>query len=171
VIDIENWTSPAEADELARLAAGQKVLEVGCFKGFGTVLMARAGARVWALDWHRGDSGGDPSLGQQDTLCAWWRNVRRFGVEDQVVGLVGRSEDVLCLLRDGFFDLAFVDADHSYRSVRHDLVQVLPLLRAGGVIVCHDYCEVWPGVVQAVDELVRLWRRELRLVGSLAILT
>jgi len=176
---IENWTTDAEAAELARLAAGKMVLEVGAYRGFGTVLMAQAGATVWAVDWHRGDSGGDPALGAQDTLCAWWTNVRRHHVEDQVVGLVGRSRQVLAGLDGRWFDMAFIDADHAYESVQDDAVAALPLLRPGGLLVFHDYCPVWPGVVRAVDEFVEMLLRggelgrqngrKLRLVGSLAV--
>jgi predicted O-methyltransferase YrrM len=176
---IEGWTSDLEAAELARLAAGGTVLEVGAYQGFGTVLMAQGGATVWAVDWHRGDSGGDPALGARDTLCAWWTNVRRHQVEDQVVGLVGRSREVLPALVGMRFDMAFIDADHAYESVRDDAVAALPLLKPGGLLVFHDYCPVWPGVVRAVDELVEMLLRrgelarqdgrKLRLVESLAV--
>jgi predicted O-methyltransferase YrrM len=164
---VENWTSDREAAELARLAAGKIVLEVGTFKGFGAILMAQAGARmVHAVDWHRGD--GD--LGPRDTLCAWWTNVRRHHVEDQVVGHVGRSVDVLPTFEPQSFDFAFVDADHQYEAVVRDLHLVIPLVRPAGVIACHDYSSVWPGVVQAVDELVAHPEYALlRVVDSLAV--
>ena len=153
---IDSWTTDAEAAELARLAAGKIVLEVGTYKGFGAVLMAQAGATVWAVDWHRGDA----DLGATDTLCAWWTNVRRAGVADQVVGLVGRSDRVLTALRHRWWDMAFIDGDHSYEAVTQDIRLTLPLVRAGGLLVFHDYCPTWPGVVRAVDELIadsRAW--------------
>lgn len=165
--NIPNWTSDAEAAELARLAPRCRVLEVGTFRGFGAVWMALNGATVWAVDWHRGDA----DLGELDTLTSWWTNVRRHHVEDQVVGLVGRSADVLPLLLPKSFDVAFVDAAHDLASVRADIAMVRPLLRAGGVLACHDYCAVWPGVVEAVDELVKTGEMALRCVDSLAILT
>lgn len=182
---IEGWTSDAEAAELARLVSGppagalqgtpKQVLEVGAFKGFGTVLMAKAGAVVWAIDWHRGDA----DLGPRDTLCAWWTNVRRHHVEDQVVGLVGRSQQVMAELGQEWFDVAFIDGYHGYEAVVDDITSVLPLVRPGGLLVFHDYCATWPGVMRAVDELVdqllrdrRLaWQSDekLRVVASLAI--
>lgn len=163
---IDNWTSDDEARELARLAAGKVVLEVGTYKGFGAVLMAQAGAQVWAVDWHRGD----PDLGRTDTLCAWWRNIRHYGVEDRVIGLVGRSAPVLAALREEWFDLVFIDADHSYEAVWEDIECALPLIVPGGIIAFHDYSPIWPGVVKAVDELrVRLGSSgDFVLVGSLA---
>jgi predicted O-methyltransferase YrrM len=166
---IEGWTSDREAAELGRLAAGRVVLEVGTYRGFGAVLMARAGAvRVWAVDWHRGD----PDLGERDTLCGWWGNVRRHGVADQVVGLVGRSEVVLPLLRPQSFELAFIDAYHAEEAVRRDIELVLPLMRPAGVLAFHDYSTTWPGVIRAVDALRERQGRgwPMRVIDSLAVL-
>lgn len=162
---IDGWTTDEEACELAALAKGKRVLEVGTFKGLGAVLMARAGAEVWAVDWHRGDA----ALGPQDTLCAWWTNIRRHQVADQVVGLVGRSATVLPLLRPESFDLAFVDGDHEEEAVSLDIMLTLPLVRSGGQLVFHDYSDAWPGVVAAVDRL--RGAHDCRFRGSLAILT
>lgn len=177
--EIEGWTTDAEAAELARLAAGKRVLEVGAYKGFGTVLMAQAGATVWALDWHRGDSGGDPALGARDTLCAWWTNVRRHHVEDQVVGLVGLAYRILPRLVPAGFELALIDGDHSYESVMADAILCRDLVVPGGVLAFHDYDpRTWPEVVRAVDDfrsqLVKRGHRRAdhgwRVVGTLAIL-
>ena len=49
----------------------------------------------------------------------------------------GRSEHVLPQLRDGQYDLAFVDANHAYSSVTVDLQATLRLVRDGGII-CGD---------------------------------
>jgi hypothetical protein len=167
--DIEGWTSDVEAAELQRLAAGKTVLEIGAFKGLGTLLMAQAGATVWSVDWHRGDSGGDGPLGPRDTLCAWWTNVRRHHVEDQVVGLVGRSRDVLPILKQESFDLVFIDGDHAYESVLSDAILCRELVKPGGTLVFHDYSRDWPEVVRAVDDWLGAWSPNMRLVGSLAI--
>lgn len=165
---IEGWTSDVEAAALAELARDRVVLEVGSYRGFGAVLMALAGARrVWAVDWHRGDA----DLGPRDTLCSWWTNVRRHQVEDQVVGLVGRSEEVLPLLRPQSFDLAFIDAGHDLEAVRQDIRLTLPLMRSGATLAFHDYCPTWPGVVRAVDELREQRGLSMGLTGSLAVTT
>lgn len=170
---IESWTTDNEARELARLAAGKEVLEVGTYRGFGAVLMAKAGATcVWAVDWHRGDA----DLGDLDTLCSWWTNIRRHQVEDRVVGLVGRTFDVLPKLAPESFDMAFIDAYHEYEAVRLDIAYTLPLLRAGGVLACHDFSATWPGVVQAVNEFAARWLAagrlaDVQVTDSLAVLT
>lgn len=165
--DIEGWTSDKEACCLANLAKDKRVLEVGSFKGFGAVLMASAGATmVHSVDWHRGD----PNLGDRDTLCAWWSNIRRNKVENRIIGHVGRSEQVLPSLRPGMFDMAFIDGHHAYESVKQDIELVLPLLTKPEIVVCfHDYIpSTWPGVVKAVRDLAK--GRSFELVDSLAVL-
>lgn len=54
---------------------------------------------------------------------------------------------------DGFFDFAFIDADHRYEGVKADIEAWLPKAK---VIIGHDYNEEeFPGVVQAAQEAFR----------------
>lgn len=48
--------------------------------------------------------------------------------------------------------LVFLDAEHSYESVRDEILWALDI---GCDLICgHDYCEQFAGVKQAVDELL-----------------
>lgn len=49
----------------------------------------------------------------------------------------GSSDKVLPLLREGGFDVVFIDADHTYAPVKRDILLSMPLIREGGVI-CGD---------------------------------
>lgn len=51
----------------------------------------------------------------------------------------------------GSLDLVFIDANHSYESVKQDLEAWVPLVRPGGVVSGHDY-NGFAGVTPAVDE-------------------
>lgn len=52
-------------------------------------------------------------------------------------------------------DLVFIDANHTYDDVRADIRAWLPLVKPGGILAGHDYSpDLFPGVVQAVDELL-----------------
>ena len=62
----------------------------------------------------------------------------------------------LCSLPDKTLDVVYLDADHSYESVRDELAISLPRMRAGGWISGHDYCDLFPGLVKAVDEFCNL---------------
>ena len=64
---------------------------------------------------------------------------------EYVVGLVRRL---------GGADMVFIDAAHDYDSVVRDIGTARRLLVPGGLLCGHDYGGSWPGVVQAVNELV-----------------
>lgn len=49
----------------------------------------------------------------------------------------GVSDHVLPLLRDGSFDVVFIDADHTYEPVKKDITLSMRLLKEGGII-CGD---------------------------------
>lgn len=50
-------------------------------------------------------------------------------------------------------DLIYIDADHRYEGVKHDIAHSLKLIRPGGAIGGHDYNQKkFPGVVKAVNE-------------------
>lgn len=49
-----------------------------------------------------------------------------------------------------YFDVAYVDGDHTYEGVLRDLKAWYPLVRSGGILCGDDYD--WAGVKQAVTE-------------------
>lgn len=66
------------------------------------------------------------------------------------------SVEAARLLRPNRFDAVFLDADHTYESVKADLEAWWPRVRDGGILCGHDYCtgrRALAGVKKAVDEL------------------
>jgi hypothetical protein len=49
-------------------------------------------------------------------------------------------------------DIVFIDANHSYESVKNDIDLWLPKVKTGGVLSGHDYSISFFGVIQAVNE-------------------
>ena len=141
-----------ERNELARLAAGREVLEVGSAYGFSAIAMTLGGAAsVLAVDphtWCKTPSSVDDMI----------RNVQAYGVDDRVNIVVNTFFNAALSLesQDRKFGLIFIDGDHSYDTVKHDFTHAQRLIQAGGVIACHDYLELCccPEVKQALDELV-----------------
>lgn len=50
------------------------------------------------------------------------------------------------------FDLVNIDAEHTYEACKADIQAWWPHITPGGYMMGHDYSELFPGVVVAVDE-------------------
>lgn len=61
------------------------------------------------------------------------------------------------------FDFVYIDAAHDEASVTQDIEAWMPLIRPGGIIAGHDYCEQHPGVIQAVNKFAKKTGWELYL--------
>jgi cephalosporin hydroxylase len=63
------------------------------------------------------------------------------------------SKEAITSYTDNSLDFVFIDATHSYESVKEDIRLWLPKIKYGGYIGGHDYNpKDWAGVVQAVNE-------------------
>ena len=65
----------------------------------------------------------------------------------------GFSYEILSKFEDYYFDLIYIDGDHSYDGVKKDLNISYDKVKSGGFICGHDYTVVmFEGVVRAVNE-------------------
>jgi len=69
----------------------------------------------------------------------------------------GSVADMVPTLPDKYFDLIYVDANHHYEHVKHDILICLPKLKENGIICGHDYLinsnTLFGGVDMAVREI------------------
>lgn len=69
--------------------------------------------------------------------------------------IIGDSKKVGLVFPEQFFDLVFVDGDHSYEGCSGDITSWLPRVKKGGFMAFHDYTrDVWPDVARAVDSMM-----------------
>lgn len=144
--DITSLCSVRELEYLQRVCQEKDVIEIGSYLGGSTAAIARVAHSVVAVDWHKG---GDSLIG--DTLCQFWGNLRRHGVEEKVMVCVGTSAGVLPRLGNCIADIAFIDGCHTQKQPWLDLVNVWHCLGAYPELLVHDYHESWPQVVSAVN--------------------
>jgi predicted O-methyltransferase YrrM len=76
----------------------------------------------------------------------------------------GPSVEAADRFESNFFDLIFVDGNHTHDAVKMDLVAWWPKLKPNGILCGDDY--VWPGVKQAVDEFALASSIAVRLVAK-----
>lgn len=89
-----------------------------------------------------------------------------------VIGVIGKSAETANNFPDEYFDLVYIDADHTYESVKDDISTWFPKVKIGGWITGHDYVDGYDGdpyeygVIQAVNELVVKHDLSLSFVGK-----
>jgi predicted O-methyltransferase YrrM len=134
-------SSPEQVQLLAlliELMGARRVLEIGCFTGYGTLGMALAlprGGKIVTLDVNADWS----AIGRR-----FWREA---GVLDRIemrLGLALESLDALLAEgAEGSFDLAYVDADKKSYDAYYE--RALRLVRPGGLIALDNV--LWHGAV------------------------
>ena len=161
-----NQTDPEEIITILRVASSVlpgksdvKVLEIGSWMGCSTIPLARTTrvfhGKLYCCDLWQGTPVDDLSTIAKfcDVFAIFWKRVGRAGVRDVVVPLHGLSQDVLPILKSKTFDMIYIDGDHRYAGIKHDILQAKRLIRKDGVIAGHDYDLLHPDVMRAVNEI------------------
>ena len=134
------------------------ILDIGTARGFSAITMARAlldsdsDGTVYSIDvvdhegrlsWHSAKNDAvDPLAGISISRSEVWS--RWFADEaTRVTPIRGQSKDVLGNWSFGSIDIAFIDGEHTYDSVKRDLTVLGSLMTPTGVIALDDY---HPGV-------------------------
>jgi hypothetical protein len=129
------------------------LLEVGTYCGKSAVYLGAAardgGTVLFTVDHHRGSEENqagwehhdpdvvDPATGRMDTLPFFRRTVEEAGLEDVVIGVVGRSTVVAAAWRTPLA-LVFVDGGHGEEPAWADYRGWVPHLAVGGLLAIHD---------------------------------
>lgn len=139
------------------------VAEIGSWGGGSALAIHEAlGQRSHEIHCIDTWDGGDQE-DLQDQIAAWGgpevlfdvfrRNMGTLISEGYVFPHDLRSADAAAEF-DFCFDMVFIDAGHEYDEVKADILAWLPKVREGGILCGHDYHDDWPGVVDAVSDLL-----------------
>jgi protein-L-isoaspartate O-methyltransferase len=125
------WSSPivdvVMLAKIARCLKPRRVLEVGCYRGYTTRLLAEhtpPDTKIVAFDR-------EPRHGEA------YRDTPLAAKIERRIGSV--SPAAFEMDAPGSYDLIFLDADHTYEAVKYDTEVLLPLVAPGGIFVWHDY--------------------------------
>ena len=151
------------------------VVEIGRFKGFSTLALAGA-MRFNAHGWR------EPKAAEQrpDVDYAKLHAPKRHKVVSidshpeaaavELLAKAGLTEFVQLVdqpseavtLKGHPIDLLFIDGDHTYVGCKQDVAKFVPLVRAGGYVVLHDYFGWYKDgqngspIKRVADDLIRL---------------
>jgi len=134
----------------------KKVAEIGVHKGVTTAHIFDSCGDVieeyWAID---------PFVPYEQMRADWdelYKNICSGMIKyPKLKALRLKSAEAAELFPEQYFDLVFIDADHSYDAIKEDIRLWKPLVRKGGILSGHDYkaggkFPFW-GVKTAVDEI------------------
>ncbi len=177
--------------ETARDLTGREpVLEIGTYCGKSAVYLGAAcqqtGRSLFALDHHRGSEENQPGwehhdpetwddeAGAMETLPFLRQTLRRAGLEDTVIPIVGRSEQVAPFWLQPL-SMVFIDGGHGDEPARTDYRLWAPKVKKGGILAIHD---VFPDPADGGRPPFDIYQlalssglfEEERAVGSLRIL-
>lgn len=134
------------------------IAEIGVFKGdFSKIIYNIAKPReLHLVDIFDGITISGDKDGQNiisANLADEYENIKKYFDSYQNVFLhKGKSVDVLSSFPDQYFDLLYIDGDHSYNGVSKDLEIAMTKIKHKGFISGHDYNQqAFPGVYDAVN--------------------
>ena len=125
------------------------IAEIGTFKGYNaeSILKTLDVTLLYCIDAY--EKNNDSTDEDIDSAYKIARNrLRKFGIK--VTFDINYSKDAVKNYRDNFLDLVYIDADHSYESVKQDIELWYNKVKKGGIIAGHDIDH--SGVIQAVGE-------------------
>ena len=121
---------------LRHIGPQENILEIGTFKGEGTLLIA--------------SSGFYDHIYTCDVVDQGHQGLEYF---DNITSYIKSSNDIVDEFEDGSLSVVYIDGLHEYEQVCKDIDNYLPKLKKGGWMCGHDYHkESWPDVCRAVDE-------------------
>jgi len=154
VESIEGWLSNNEQWALLHLASmvdhlPGEIVEIGSYKGKSTIalalgssLLSKQKRPIYAID---------PFI--VPPFEFFDNNIKKHNLQKFIIPIKKHSTEAYDDCPESIAAI-FIDGDHKYSSVKHDIIHYAPKVLKGGLLVFHDYCSrYWPDVIRAVDEL------------------
>ena len=157
IIDgIEGWLSHYEQFALLHLPGlvdhiEGDIVEIGSYKGKSTValgigsqLMSKQKKLIYTIDPFN-------KYYDEHYYQDFLNNLKSNNLEKYVIPIKKLSTEAYNECPKEIAAL-FIDGDHEYSSVQHDINHYASRVLSGGIIAFHDYIHHWPGVQKAIDE-------------------
>jgi hypothetical protein len=132
---------------------GAVMVEIGSYLGASSCFLAAAALEIQGAKLHCVDTWENEGMseGSRDTWHDFQCNTQEY--QYVIEPHRGRSLNIARTFPHRI-DLIFIDGDHSYEGCHGDIVNWLPLVKAGGCVILHDFG--WAeGVRKVVDEDLR----------------
>jgi len=156
----ENWFSYPRlySEVVKKYNDNSRFVEIGSWKGKSSSYMAVEIANskkqidFYCVDTWEGSIEHTKEQKGEDLYKTFIANMKP--VEEYYFPIKLKSIDVSKKFRNNSLDFVFVDASHEYKDVKQDLIEWLPKVKDGGILAGHDYADYFPGVIEAVNEVI-----------------
>jgi len=136
-------------------STNRTMIEIGSYMGESTMMFASSGIfkTIHSIEPHTGNEKFNNEYGYdwKDIQKEYKINTRHF---NNIIHHKDYSYNIVDNFDDNSIDFIYIDADHTYESVKRDIELYLPKVKDGGIIGGHDYRPEWKGVVEAVNEML-----------------
>ena len=131
-----------------KIATPMKIIEIGCFEGFGTLklhelLGSHPDSTITCIDpWDDLYVKGKTEFIDIDPIFVNQYSkyiINTVDIANKIIIKRGYSSDVLPILECNMYDFAYVDGDHSANQVYIDGCLLLPLMKSNSIILFDDY--------------------------------
>ena len=172
-LSITGQMEPAELDRLARLARSVPpngcIVEVGSLFGLSSWTLAKnapPSVTVYCIDPWMSETWMSPLEEQAGQVLSFESFRNNVAGISNIIPLPGYSpRDFVGWQRT--VDLVFEDSVHTNPLLHENLSFWARLVRAGGVICGHDYCDQFPDVMAEVDRLAAHFGIRVEVTGTL----
>jgi hypothetical protein len=133
------------------------MIEIGSYAGESTEIFAKRFNSILSIDPYLNDY--DPN----DAACYYMDLPEVYHVFNNIANkyknishIRKTSDEAHSELKNEFYDFVYIDGLHTYDQVKKDIANYLPKIKKGGYIGGHDYHPVWQGVMNAIDESLKI---------------
>jgi len=122
-----------------------KILEIGIFKGefFDFIFRNCNVGSIDGVDIFEGETCSGDVDGNNVTTCnvgnCFLELSEKYKDHNNVRLIKSDSSAFLKNVEDNFYDIIYIDGDHSYEGVKKDILQAFHKIKNGGYIMGHDY--------------------------------
>lgn len=170
---IDGWMYESELDTLARWSLSCKnIVEVGTWKGRATMAICdNTNGKVYTIDHWKGPEEIDKwsydykeviERGSNYVFNIFTQNLKEHLDSGKLTAIkkssVQGSKYLTKTFGYNYFDLIFIDADHTFKHAEEDITLYLPLVKHGGRLAGHDFN--WEGVREAVIKILPEYKTE-----------
>jgi len=129
-------------------------IETGSYCGLSSIIVGQSFNGliychdVWYNDWDKLKGTYEPPK-VDNIFIKFYTNILNNNLQKKIIPIRGSSHETLHIHKDQSIDLCFIDGDHSYNGVIHDLEILHNKIKPSGTILGHD-CVLNSEVLEAV---------------------